>query len=273
MRCASSLVLALQGAGVVMSTSTRRQRFESFLKKNAPAHEEDYGLVEFSADDEATVLEMFKTDEKLKAAAGGDWRRAKEAWRFLKDKSAGCPDKEATFNSAKLHCDMDGNGWDSKCRCADSSKTLTPVKPCDVNHCGGAYSTSCLGIQDQKSAWVNEFLSEAFMPVFNSCCDTHDEGYCVPGTSKISVDKAFLGCMQNKCDSDHDQKVREECSEQEKCRGWGRRRSCRKERKCKKVNRMKNKWCKLRAKIAYTAVERGGLKAFNAKQDVMMECQ
>lgn len=225
----------------------------------------------------AEIKGLLRDEFLSKYGEAGIEDRLDEALRALKDTAKGCPDKDATFNADKLTCDIDSNGWDSVCRCKEEGKTLTATKPCDVNHCGGAYSTSCLGVKDQKTAWINEFLSNAFIPLFNGCCDTHDEGYCVPGGSKLAIDKKFQTCMHSVCDSKDETKVRteEKCKDKKQCSGRGRKRSCSTTRECKTVkkNERANKWCHIRADIAYTAVERGGLKSFNAKMDSMMECQ
>lgn len=257
MRVSSISVLAAAASGRLL------------LRKSTPAISTPVEEIpSFSPEDMKELLLEFPFKDKFPASDIAD--RLEQVLKHLKEKATGCPDKETTFNPDKLICDMDENGWDSKCRCKDASKTLTAVKECEVNHCGGAYSTSCLGVQDQKTAWINEFLSGAFIPIFNDCCDTHDRGYCIPGTSKLSVDKTFLQCMKNTCDEHDDHRVKEECSEEEKCNRRGKK--CRMEQKCKTKQENKNRWCKLRALISYTAVERGGLKSFNAKQDSMMEC-
>lgn len=49
-----------------------------------------------------------------------------------------------------------------------------------VNQCGGAYDTECYGAQTEKSAAINQFLRQVFIPKFNPCCEAHDRGYCYP---------------------------------------------------------------------------------------------
>ena len=44
-------------------------------------------------------------------------------------------------------------------------------------------SAGCLGVADVQTAWINDFLSSTFIPLFTGCCDTHDIGYCSAGAN------------------------------------------------------------------------------------------
>jgi hypothetical protein len=125
-----------------------------------------------------------------------------------------------------------------------SIQVYRQVNTCIPNQCGGQMSAGCLGVADVQTAWINDFLSNTFIPLFNGCCDTHDRGYCEAGASKLAIDNAFGQCMHDTCDAKYGDP-----------------------RNVQVFKKKMKKWCHTRADIAHSAVVTNGLKPFNAVQN------